>query len=398
MHLARRAQSVSGSATLELGAKVAELRAQGRDIISLAAGEPDFPSPPEALAAARAFLEKGHVKYTPGSGLPELRKVAAEWVSAQCGAEFGAGQLHVTCGAKEALALALMALAGQGDEVIVPTPAWISYEPMVALADAKAVTVPCRAADGYKLSPAALAGAITSRTRALLFNSPNNPTGAVYTAAEIDALAAVLAKHPDITVISDEIYSPFLYVGRHVSPAAHPALAGRVVVVNGVSKVYSMTGWRIGFLAGPKALADAVGNLKSHVTSNASTPAQVAALAALQAGDGFPKRMLAAFGERRRAVLAAIAKMPGVQCAPPDGAFYVWLKVDALYGGRVNGSAELARLLLDEVGVAGVPGAAFGEDRCLRFSIAASDAQLAEGFARIGRCFASLAGAGAPRA
>jgi aspartate aminotransferase len=382
MHLASRTRSVSGSATLALAAMVAELKRAGADIVSLGAGEPDFPTPPEAIAAAQAFVAQGTVHYTASDGLPELRAAAAETLSAITGVAYAPGQVIVTCGAKEGLALALLALVEPGDEVIVPTPAWISYEPMVALCGGKVVRAPCAEADGYKLTAAGLSAALSPRTRVLMLNSPNNPTGAVYTAAELGALTTVLAGS-HAAIVSDEIYSPFVFEGRHVSPASMPGMAERTVVVNGVSKSFAMTGWRIGFLAGPRGLVEAVGNIKSHVTSNAAAPSQVAALAALRGGPAWPRRMAEAFRRRRDATVAALSAMPGVRLVAPAGAFYVFPRMDAFYGGAIGGSADFCTALLTEARVAAVPGEAFGDDTCVRFSIAAADERLAEAMTRL---------------
>lgn len=389
MHLASRVKTLSASATLELNARVAELRAAGVDVISLGAGEPDFPTPPEAIAAASAFIAKGMVHYTHSNGLPELRAAAAESLSRSTGVGWTAEQVVVTCGAKEGMALALMALAGAGDEVLVPTPSWISYEPMVAIADARVVRLPCDEASQWKLQPGTLAAALTPRSRALVLNTPNNPTGSVYTQAELAALGRVLEGR-DVVVVSDEIYSPFVYEGRHVSPAAIPGLAGRTVVVNGVSKSHAMTGWRIGFLTGPQPIVEAVGKLKGHITSNAAAPSQHAALAALRSGDGWSRLMAEAFARRRKAAVEALRRLPGVSVQAPAGAFYVFPRVDALYGGPVRGSHDFCRRLLDEARVAVVAGADFGEDRCVRLSIATADERLAEALARIERWVASL--------
>ncbi|MGQ0553006.1 MAG: pyridoxal phosphate-dependent aminotransferase [Planctomycetota bacterium] len=389
MHLARRALSLSASATLELTARVAALKKQGVDVVSLGAGEPDFPSPPEAIAAANAFLAKGLVRYTPSAGLPELREAAAAALSRSTGVKYEAAQIVITNGAKEGLALALLATVQAGDEVLVPTPAWISYEPMIIVAEARFCPVPCAESDGFKLTPARLEAALTPKSRVLVLNSPNNPTGAVYTRAELAALAAVLAGR-DITIVSDEIYSPFVFTGQHVSPAALPGLTERTVVVNGVSKSYSMTGWRIGYVGAPLPIAEAIDNLKSHLTSNAAAPSQYAALGALQSGDAYSRMMGEAFARRRRFALDQLAKLPGLSLAPPDGAFYVFPRVDALYGGRVRNSSEFCAALLEQERLAALPGAAFGEDRCIRFSIATSDELLAEGLARFARFVHSL--------
>lgn len=389
MHLASRAKSLSASATLELAAKVAELKAAGVDVISLGAGEPDFPTPPEAIAAATAFIAKGLVHYTHPNGLPELRAAAAETLSRSTGCAWKADQIVVTCGAKEGVALSIMAAAGAGDEVLVPTPAWISYEPMVGIVDARVVHLPCDESSAWKLRPETLAAALTPRSRVLVMNTPNNPTGSVYTQAELAALGRVLEGR-DILVVSDEIYSPFVYEGRHVSPACIPGMAGRTAVVNGVSKSHAMTGWRIGFVAGPPALIDAVGKLKGHLSSNAAAPSQHAALAALRSGEGWSRTMAEAFTRRRKLAVDALSRMPGVTVQAPAGAFYVFPRVDALFGDRIRGSHDLCRLILDEARVAVVAGADFGEDRCLRLSIATADERLSEAMHRIGRCLAGL--------
>jgi aspartate aminotransferase len=394
MHLAARAASVSGSATLELTARVAELRARGVDVISLGAGEPDFPSPPQAIAAAQAFIGQGRVLYTASSGLPELRAAAAAELSRTTGVSYDPGQVIVTNGAKEGIALAILALAQAGDEVLVPTPAWISYEPMAAIADARFRPLPCDDTSDYKLAPETLAAALTPKSRVLVLNSPNNPTGSVYSRAELAALCRVLAGR-EITIVSDEIYSPFVYEGEHASPASVPGFAERTVVVNGVSKSHSMTGWRIGFLGAPRVLADAIGNLKSHLTSNAAAPSQHAALAALRSGNAYALQMREAFARRRRLALDLLAQVPGLKLSPPAGAFYVFPRVDALYGGAVQNSDDFCRGLLEQGRVAALPGSCFGDDRCIRFSIAVSDELLREGLSRFQSWVRTLTAAGA---
>jgi len=397
MHLAARVLSISGSATLELTARIAELRRQGVDVVSLGAGEPDFPTPPAAIEAASAFIARGRVVYLPAAGLPELREAAAADLSRSTGVRYDASQTCITNGAKEGLALAILAVAQDpGDEVICPVPAWVSYESMAAIAGARLVKVPCSDRNGFKLQPADLLAAITPRTRVLLLNSPNNPTGAVSTRAELRALCEVLAGR-DIVVVSDEIYSPFVYEGEHVSPASLPGMAERTVVVNGVSKSHSMTGWRVGFTAAPPALADAIANLKSHLSSNAAAPSQHAALAALRGGPAYAETMKAAFRRRLAVTLEALARVPGVSIARPGGAFYVFPRVDALYGPAARDSVAFCDGLLQQQRVAALPGAAFGDDRFIRFSIAVADDQLREGLARFARYAESLAPAAARR-
>ena len=397
MHLAARALSISGSATLELTGKVAELRRQGVDVISLGAGEPDFPSPPQALEAAAAFIAKGRVVYLPATGLPELREAAAAELSRSTGVRYEPRQVCITNGCKEGLALAILAcVQDPADEVVCPSPAWVSYDAMVAIAGGRMVKVPCGEETGWKLTPEALARALTPKTRALLLNFPNNPTGAALTRAEMAALCKVLEGR-DITVISDEIYSPFVFEGEHVSPASVPGMAERTVVVNGVSKSYSMTGWRVGWTGAPPKLADAIANQKSHLTSNAAAPSQHAALAALRSGPAYTEMMKAAFRKRLTLALDALARVPGLTVARPGGAFYVFPRIDSLYGPTLPGSEAFATALLDRARVAALPGAAFGDDRCLRFSIAASDDHVREGFTRFAAFVESLAPAPAPR-
>jgi aspartate aminotransferase len=305
------------------------------------------------------------------------------------GTSYEAKQLVVTNGAKEALALALAAACDPGDEVLLPCPAWLSYGPMCQAVDAVPVLVPGDADRGFRWDPAALDAAVTSRTRAVVVNSPGNPTGLVYTRDELAAIAQVCIDR-DLLLISDEIYWPFVFDGTFCSPASLPGMAERTIVVNGLSKSHSMTGWRIGFLAAAPHIAKACGSLKSHLSSNAATPSQHAAIAAIQAGDAHAEMMKAAFARRRDIALAAVTSMPDVVLEPPAGAFYVFPRVDAYYRGDIDGSIALCASLLEHERLAVVPGAAFGEDRCIRLSIAAADDVLADGLARMARHLAAL--------
>ncbi len=388
MQISARSASIPPSVVFELNARVGELRKAGEDVISLGAGQPDFPSPPEALEAAQAFIAKGQVGYTPASGIPELRAAAAEHLNQVSGTSFSPQQVVVTSGAKEALALAISTACDPGDEVLMPAPGWLSYAPMCQAVDAVPVPVPGNPERGFRWDLDVLAAAITPRTRALLVNSPSNPTGLVYSRDELEGIAGVCRDH-DLLLISDEIYSPFVYEGEFSSPGSLPGMAERTVVVNGVSKSHSMTGWRIGFLGAPPQVAAACGSLKSHLTSNAATPSQHAALAALQGGDGHAQMMKAAFARRRTLALDAIASMPDVVLEAPAGAFYVFPRVDAYYTGDIDGSVALCAALLEHKRFAAVPGAAFGEDRCIRLSIAAADEVLAEGLGRMADFLAS---------
>ena len=383
MPLSRRVGRIAPSVTFEIEAQIAELRARGLAIIGLGAGQPDFPTPAPALAAARRSLESGRVLYTASSGLPELRTEAARYLSATSGHAWTARDVVVTCGAKEGLALTMLARVDEGDEVVMPDPCWLSYEPMVLAAGGRRVAVATDAEDGFALHAERLARAVGPRTRVIVLNTPSNPTGAVLTRAELEGLARVLAPFPDAVVVSDEIYSPFVFEGEHVSPASVPGLSDRTVVVNGCSKAFSMTGWRIGFVAAPAPITAAIGNLKSHMTSNAATPSQHAALGALREGQGGIAAMVAAFARRRRLVVEALGAIEGVTLVEPRGAFYAFPRVDAFYADEIAGSVDFCAALLEEAHVALVPGAAFGEDRCVRLSYAVADEELREALERI---------------
>lgn len=389
MSVSRRAQAIPASVTFAIDARVRQLRSEGVDVIGLGAGQPDFPSPPAALEAARRFLEDGHVGYTATAGIAELREAAAGLLSRATAVEYAPQQVVVTNGAKEALALAIAAVADPHDEILLPLPTWISYGPMARIVDVTPKPVPTTAESGFKLTPEALDKAISARTRAVVLNSPCNPTGAVYTRDELAALAEVITAR-DILVLSDEIYWTLVFEGEHVSPASLPGMAERTVVINGLSKSHAMTGWRLGLLAAPDPIARAVVSLKSHLSSNVSAPAQHAALGAITGDDDWPARMHESFHRRRALTLEALANIPGLSLTPPSGAFYVFPRVDGLYGGEIAGSVDFCGALLDEVQLAAVPGAAFGEDRCIRLSIAAADEVLAEGLGRLTRFCAHL--------
>lgn len=393
MSPSRRTAAIPPSVTFAIDARVTELRAAGEDVVGLGAGQPDFDTPPEAVEAARRFIAGRRVLYTPSSGLPALREAAAAHVSRVAGTAYAPSQLVVTNGAKEALALAFSTLADPGAEVLLPQPSWLSYEPQVTVAGLVPVPVATDPERGFKLTAESLESAITPRSRVLVLNSPCNPTGSVYARAELAELAEVVLAH-DLAIVSDEIYWCFVFEGEHVSPASLPGLAERTVVVNGLSKSHAMTGWRVGFLAAPEAIAAAAGSLKSHLSSNVATPSQHAALAALAAGDSHTRAMATAFRRRRDLAVAALARIPGVELVPPQGAFYVFPRVDAHYGPGRAGSVELCAALLEQERLAAVPGAAFGEDRCIRLSVAAADEVIVEGLARLERFLAVARTAG----
>jgi len=394
MNASRRAASIAPSVTFAIEARVDELRKQGAKVIGLGVGQPDFPGPPQAADAARAGLEKsgGHVGYTASSGILELREAAAAHVSRVSGVEYGAKELVVTNGAKEALALALAACADPGDTLLMPKVNWLSYAAIAQTYDLQVHDVDVDADRHFKLNASALDDA-AKRTgaRALLLNSPNNPTGAVFSEAELLDIAAVCTAR-DLVVISDEIYWPFVFDGRFVSPASLPGMAERTLVVNGLSKSHAMTGWRVGFLAGKGPMLSAAASLKSHLSSNASAPAQWAAQGALASGPAHTATIAGAFARRRELAVKLLAEVPGLELDAPQGAFYVFPRVDALYGSEIGDSVTFCQRLLEDEKLAAVPGAAFGEDRCIRLSIAVDDAVLEEGLGRLARFVGALRG------
>ena len=377
-----------------------DLKAAGRSIVSLSAGEPDFDTPAPIVEAAARAMRDGWTHYTDNAGLPDLRAAIADKLRRENGLAVEPAQVVVSNGAKQSVAQAVLALTRPGDEVVCIAPYWVSYPEMVQLAGGTTVTVEATAADAYKVRPEALEAAITPRTRLLLLNSPNNPTGAVYTRGELEAIADVLRRHPHVYVLSDEIYEYVVYGVEHVSIGALDGMADRTITVNGFSKGYAMTGWRLGYVAAPPAIAKACDIIQSQTTSAPSTISQKAGLAALAMDRAHIDTMVEAFRERRDRFAARLTALPGVELPLPDGAFYLFPDVRGLYGrsvdGRVVESAdEFGFLLLERYGVAGVPGAAFGAPDAIRFSYASSIADLDEAADRIERCVTDLMASGA---
>jgi aspartate/methionine/tyrosine aminotransferase len=372
-----------------------ELSAAGENIISFAAGEPDFPTPPEVVEAAiEACRDPRMHHYTPTAGLPELREAIAETSQLHSGTEIAATNVLVTSGTKQAVAHAFTTLLDPGDEVLITSPYWVTFPEAILLAGGVPVVVPADEARGFRVSVDDLERHLTPRTKALLFVSPSNPTGAVYPEARMEEIGK-WAEERGLWVVSDEIYQHFTYgdVRFHSLPEVVPAIADQTIRFNGTSKSYAMTGWRVGWLIAPKPFVAAAGNLQSHVCGNISNVSQWAALAALRSGTASVERMREAFAKRRGAILAGLERLPGFECPPPDGAFYVFPSVAGLLGRniagrRVDTSEQLAGLLLDEAKVAVVPGEAFGAPGHLRFSYALADDQLEEGMARIHRLLA----------
>jgi len=389
MKLAQRVERIQPSPTLAITAKANALRAEGRDIISFGAGEPDFDTPANIKEAAIGSIRDGFTRYTPVGGIPELKDAVIEKLRRDNGLAYTRSEIVVSCGAKHTLYNLAQALFEEGDEVIIPSPYWVSYPDIVLLAGATPVILETGEADGFKVTPDHLEGAITARTKALVLNSPSNPTGATYTLNELQALAEVVIRK-DILVISDEIYEKIIYDGFPFSSIAmvDEEAKSRSIVVNGVSKAYAMTGWRIGYAAGSEEIIAAMTKIQSQNTSNPTSISQKAALEALSGDQGTVGEMVEAFAQRRTYIVDTLNGIPGVSCRNPEGAFYVFPDVSALYGkGRrgsvITGSASLAEYLLEGANVAVVPGVAFGSDAHIRLSYATSMENIQKGMGRI---------------
>lgn len=396
--LADRARAIKPSPSMAAKARVDQLRAQGRDIVDFTVGEPDLPTPAHIVRAGMEALRGGDIRYTASVGSRPLLEAIRLKFQRENGLDFGLDELIVGAGAKQLIHTALSATVQAGDEVIIPAPYWVSYPDMVLVNDGTPVTVPCPEVDGFKLTPQALERAITPRSKWLLLNTPGNPAGAMYDADELRALARVLDRHPHVWLMTDEIYEHLAYGGaRHVSPvAAAPSLADRALAINGVSKSYAMTGWRLGYAAGPKMLIQAMAALISQSTSCVSAVSQAAARVALTADQGCVAEMARLYGERRDRIVALLSAVPGLRCQAPQGAFYVYPAVEGLLGrrasdGRVLGSdLDVVMYLLDVAGVAALDGSAYGLSPYLRLSFATSMAQIEEGCRRIHEACARL--------
>lgn len=393
--ISQRIKSLAASQTLAMSQKSNELKAQGIDVINLSVGEPDFNTPDHIKAAAVKAIEDNFSFYSPVPGYMSLRKAVADKLSRENGLSFAPEQIVVSGGAKQALCNVILATVNTGDEVIIPTPAWVSYVEMVKLAEGVSVTVPSTIESDFKVTPAQLEAAITPRTKMILICSPSNPTGSVYTRDELAALVAVIARHPDIIVLADEIYEHINYTGSFTSLASFPEIADRTVVVNGVSKAYAMTGWRIGYCAAPTAIAKACTKLQGQYTSGASSIAQKAAEAAYTGSQACVEEMRQAFERRRDLVVRLASGIPGLKVNKPEGAFYLFPEVSH-YFGKSDGSrtiadaSDLAMYLLDEGHVATVAGDAFCAPGYIRLSYATSDANIVEAMKRIAAALARL--------
>lgn len=394
--LSKLISSVEGSATLAITALVKKLKAEGKDVLSFSAGEPDFPTPSFVKEAAIEAIRNNFTYYTANTGTPELLKAITEKLEKENGLSYTPQEVMVSNGAKHSIYNVLMSVCNPGDEVIFQAPYWVSYPEMVKLCQARSVIISAGPESEFKITPAQLEAAITPKTKVFLFNSPSNPTGATYTPEEVQALAKVLVDK-DIITLSDEIYEKITFDGvKHYSIAQYPGMKEKTVVVNGLSKAYSMTGWRVGYAAGPKAIIDLAANLQSHSTSNACSVSQKAATAALTGPQEEIEMMARKFEERRNLVMREIAGVKDVVCPVPGGAFYIFFDVSRFYGRSFNGtrissSAEMCTYLLAEENIGLVPGDAFGNDNCVRMSFACSDANIIEGIKRLKRGLEKLA-------
>ena len=395
-HISERVQSLAVSATLAMSQRSNELKAQGVDVINLSVGEPDFNTPDHIKEAAKRAIDENFSFYTPVAGYMSLRKAIAAKLKNENGLDYAPEQIAVSNGAKQALCNVILATINPGDEVIIPMPAWVSYVEMVKLAEGTPVPVIATIEHDFKVTPQMLESAITPRTRMVMLCSPSNPTGSVYSRDELKALADVLAKYPDILVLADEIYEHILFTGSFTSMASFPEIADRTIVINGVSKAYAMTGWRVGYCAAPLWLAKAVTKLQGQYSSNCSSIAQKAAEAAYTGSQDCVEEMRRAFERRRNLVVELARQIPGLKVNEPQGAFYLFPEVSAYLGksapdGRtIATSGDLAMYLLECGHVATVDGAAFGVEGYIRMSYATGDDKIREAMRRIADALAAL--------
>lgn len=395
MALSERALRASPSPTLSITAKANQLKAQGVDLVGLSAGEPDFDTPEHIKHAAVEALSKGLTKYTPSLGLPDLKNAICEKLKQDNGLEYEPAQVAVSCGAKHSIYNAFQALINKGDEVIIPSPYWVSYPEQVLLAEGTPVIVPTDESTGFRMTSAQFEEAITPQTKLLVLNSPSNPTGGVYTRADLEAIAEV-AVRKGVMILSDEIYEKIIYDNEHVSIASFgPEIKKLTITVNGFSKAYSMTGWRLGYLAAEKEIIGAIGKIQDQSTSNPTSFAQYGAIAALR-GDQQPVEMMRQeFQKRRDRMVEMLNAIPGVQCLTPGGAFYVFPRVSDIFansGEKIRDADTLADFLIEQARVAVVPGSGFGAPLNIRLSYATSMANIEKAVSRMHEAIAQLVG------
>ena len=393
--LSNRLNRLAPSATLAMSQKSSEMKAQGIDVINMSVGEPDFNTPDHIKEAAKKAIDENYSRYSPVPGYPELRKAIVAKLKNENGLEYGINEILVSNGAKQSVCNTVMALCNDGDEVIIPAPYWVSYPQMAKLAGAEPVIVNAGFEQNFKMTPEQLEAAITPKTRMLILCSPSNPTGSVYSQEELDALAKVILSHEELYVLADEIYEHINYVGKHASIAKAEGIRERTIIVNGVSKAYAMTGWRIGYIAAPEWIVKGCNKLQGQYTSGPCSVSQKAAEAAYTMDQTCVETMRQAF-QRRRDLIVELAKdIPGLEVNVPEGAFYLFPKCSSFYGKAcgdkvINNSNDLAMFLLEEGHVATVGGDAFGDPECFRMSYATSDDNIREAMKRIKETLAKL--------
>ena len=393
--LSDRLNNLAPSATLAMNARTNELKAQGVDIINMSVGEPDFNTPDHIKEAGKKAIDDNWTRYSPVPGYADLKKAIVDKLKRENKLEYTADEILVSNGAKQCVCNAVMALVNAGDEVIIPAPYWVSYPQMVKLAEGTPVYVEAKIEADFKITPEQLESVITPKTKMIILCSPSNPTGSVYTAEELEGLAKVIMKHDDLYVIADEIYEHISYVGKHASIAAVEGMRERTIIINGVSKAYAMTGWRIGFMAAPQWIIKGCNKLQSQYTSGPASMTQKAAVVAWNADQSCVEEMRKAF-ERRRDLIVKLAKeVPGLEVNVPQGAFYLFPKCSSFFGKKfgdkvINTSSDLAMYLLEEGHVATVGGDAFGSPECFRMSYATSDENIVEAISRIKTALSKL--------
>ncbi len=393
--VSNRLAAMTPSATLAMSQKSNELKAQGVDIINLSVGEPDFNTPDHIKAAAKKAIDDNFSFYSPVSGYMDLRKAICEKLKNDNGLDYTPAQIVVSGGAKQSLCNTILAMINPGDEVIVPAPYWVSYIDMVKLAEGENVVIETGIEDNFKVTPSQLEAAITPKTKMVIFCSPSNPTGSVYSKDELRAIADVLVKYPNVYILADEIYEHITYTGKHESIAQFEELKDRTIIVNGVSKAYAMTGWRIGFIAAPLWISKACDNLQGQYTSGASSIAQKAAVAAYTGDQSCVAEMREAFLRRKNLVVKLAREIEGFKVNDPEGAFYLFPEISYYFGKsagdrKIETSTDLAMYLLEVGHVAAVAGDAFGSPECIRFSYATSDENLVEAMSRMKRVLGEL--------
>lgn len=393
--LSDRLNSLAPSATLAMSQKSAEMRAQGIDVINMSVGEPDFNTPTHIKAAGIKAIEDNYSKYSPVPGYLSLREAISDKLKRENHLLYGANEIIVSTGGKQAVCNTVLALVNPGDEVIIPAPYWVSYPQMVKIAGGKPVVIRTPFEQDFKITPEQLRQAITSKTKMIILCSPNNPTGTVYTRDELDELAKVVLEHDDVFVLSDEIYEHINYIGVNASIASHPDMKARTIICNGVSKAYAMTGWRLGWVAAPEWIVKGINKLQGQYTSGTCDVSQMAALEAYNSDQACVEDMRQTFRRRRDLIVKLAQDIPGLEVNVPQGAFYLFPKCDYFFGKSdgertINGSTDFAMYLLEEAHVATVAGDAFGEPSGLRFSYATSDENIREAMRRIKEAIGKL--------